>query len=58
VCAIPLQQVPIPAGTNFAMIQTPAPQIDAKIVVSPPAPACDNTSQANRNTAPPAEPKK
>jgi hypothetical protein len=58
VCSIPLQQVPIQADTNFTIVQIPPPQIDAKMVVQPSVPACDNSSQSNRAPAPSAEPKK
>jgi hypothetical protein len=40
-CAIPLWNVPIPAGQNFAIRRiTPSSSIDPKIVVKPPLPAC------------------
>jgi hypothetical protein len=40
-CAIPLINVPIPAGQNFAVRRTtPSPSIDPKMVVKPPLPAC------------------
>jgi hypothetical protein len=57
-CSIPLQQVPVPADTNFTIVQIPPPQTDSKMVIQPPVPACDNSSQANRAATPPVEPKK
>jgi hypothetical protein len=40
-CAIPLMQVPIPAGQNFTGRRvTPSPSIDPKITVKPALPAC------------------
>lgn len=40
-CAIPLLNVPIPAGQNSAIRRiTPSTSIDSKIFVKPPLPAC------------------
>jgi hypothetical protein len=40
-CAIPLWNIPIPAGWNFMIRRaTPSSSIDSKMVVKPPLPAC------------------
>jgi len=40
-CAIPLLNVPIPAGQNFTVQRvTPSPSIDPKIVAKPALPVC------------------
>lgn len=44
VCAIPLKELHVDSKADAAMVKKAAPDVDPKILVSPPAPSCGRSA--------------